>query len=223
MSSRKQSAQRKAPKQASPAVPTPKQLAEALVTGQVINRVLKAGLLQDVADRIDDVSVLSDVVQIFQTRLNVLTGVSAADAVILRCSAAALASQSQTAKKNPSKDSEKIEKYHFSKNQIKAIHKAIGFLSIKDENRPKRFMGILSSKLVNTQGVLSKDIVKDAAKIANVRFDDDAQEGIFYDIINCGFSESHDENPQEATKDESKPAENVASHDEGNESTEVKA
>ena len=125
----------------------------------------------------------------------------------------------QKAKK--AKGSEQRENYEFSKNQIKAIRKALEFLNIKGE-RTGRFMGILSGKLVKTQGVLSKDIVKDAAKIAHVRFDDDEQEGIFYGIINRGFSESHDENPQEAT-DESKPAETVESHDEGNESTEVKA
>lgn len=134
----------------------------------------------------------------------------------------AYAEDAKKPKAKKAKGSEQRENYEFSKNQIKAIRKALEFLNIKGD-RTGRFMGILSGKLVKTQGVLSKDIVKDAAKIAHVRFDDDEQEGIFYGIINRGFSESHDENPQEATHDESKPAENVESHDEGNESTEVKA
>lgn len=226
MSSRKHSAQRKAPKQAAPAVPaqkepTPAELADALIVGQVIDRVLKAGHLKRVVDTIDDVNVLTRVIQIFQSRLNALT-VPTGGALIT--SFAAIVSQSQKPTENPSKDSTPApekEKYHFSDEQKEAIRMALNSLNVHD-GRVGSFMGILSDNLMKSQGLISMKIVESVAKKSRVRINTEIQKNLFYGALTSVFEESHDENPQEAT-DESKPAENVESHDEGNGSEEVKA
>ena len=167
-------------RQTAPAPPTPEQLADAFIAGNAIEVVLKAGHLGRVAASIENVTVLTNVIQIFQARLDALR--QSPYAVILSAAA-------------PQPQKPKRESYEFSEDQMQAISMALNSLKI-DKKRGGSFIGHLSGNFVKSQGVLSKGIVESAAKSAHIKFRMDSQKDAFYAILASIFSKSHTEGLQ---------------------------